>query len=303
MVTPKIVLDINNKYASMNPAMQSISDFLIKNFEKVAYMGISELAGNSGVSDATVSRYVKHMGFKNYKAFQLEMVSSLNNTESDNSEDSDLIYPKLEYGGISRNDSTEIMCKKVFRSNMQMLEDTLSILDYETIDKVSKFIMKARNVILFGVGRSRVTAESGRSRLYRLGINTFCYSDAHEQIVASSMCDERDVIIAISNYGRSKSVVQNTRRARKNGAITVGITSAINSPIAKAVEYPIYTSFNYESYLSVEDKLSYEPASENIAQIAVLDSIYMSVSMKAGVQILEKFYKTALEMEEEKVQK
>ncbi len=303
MVTPRIVLDINTKYASMNPAMQSISDYIIKNFDKVAYMGISELASGSGVSDATVSRYVKHMGFKNFKAFQLEMVGSLNTAEYDSKEEADVIYPKLEYGGISKKDPTDILCKKVFRSNMQMLEDTLSIIDYDTIDKVSDLIMKARNVIFFGVGRSWVTAESGRSRLYRLGINTFCYNDAHEQIVAASMCDEQDVVIAISNYGRSKSVVQNARRARKNGAALVGITSATDSPLAKAVEYLLYTSFNYESYLSIEHNLSYEPASENIAQIAVLDCIYMSVAMKTDIQVLEKFYKTALEMEEEKVQK
>lgn len=300
MVTPRIVLDINNKYASMNPAMQSISNFLVKNFDKVAYMGISELAASSGVSDATVSRYVKHMGFKNYKAFQLEMVSSLNISENDSSDDVDGMYSKLEYGGITKNDPIEFLCRKVFRSNMQMLEDSLSIIDTQTIELISNRILKARNVVFFGVGRSWVTAESGRSRLYRLGINAFCYNDAHEQIVAACMCDKRDVVIAISNYGRSKSVVNNARRARQTGATTVGITSAKNSPLSNAVEFPLYTSFSYES-LSIEKNQSYEPASENIAQIALLDCIYMSVSMKKDVHTLERFYQTAREMEEERI--
>lgn len=300
MVTPRIVLDIKIKYSSMNPAMQSISDFLVKNFDKVAYMGISELASCSGVSDATVSRFVKHMGFKNYKAFQLEMVSSLNNTESESNDDTDNMYSKLEYGGIMKNDPIDLICKKVYRSNMQMLEDTLSIIDTKTIEIVSNRILKARNVIFYGVGRSWVTAESGRSRLYRLGINAFCYNDAHEQIVSACTSDERDVIIAISNYGRSKSVVNNARRARTTGATTVGITSAKNSPLSKAVEFPLYTSFSYQS-VSIEKNKAYEPASENIAQIALLDCIYMSVSMKKDVHTLERFYKTAREMEEERI--
>lgn len=55
-----------------------------------------------------------------------------------------------------------------------------------------------------GVGRSYITAENGKGRFYRMGINCFCYRDSHEQIVTAAMCSADDVVIGVSNYGRSR---------------------------------------------------------------------------------------------------
>ena len=78
--TPLVVLCIKNKYQQMNPAMKQIADYIISNPNRVIYMGISELAAASSVSIASVTRFVKQAGYRNFKSFQLELAGSL--TES-----------------------------------------------------------------------------------------------------------------------------------------------------------------------------------------------------------------------------
>lgn len=296
MATPSIIIEIKNRYSSMNPAMQQISNYLMENYQEAAFMGIHDLAKQSGVSAASVTGYVKDMGYKNYKSFQLAMAVSVgqNNGKEDGYVDAPFIY-----GNISEKDSMEEICRKVFLISIQMLTDTLSILDVDGLKKISELILKANRVIFLGVGRSYLTAESGKSRFYRMGINSFCYRDSHEQIVAAAMCDEGDVVIGVSNYGRTRSVVNALEIAKSHGAITVGVTSAKNSPLANIVDYPLYSASGIDN--TRESTEAFEPSSENVAQIAILDCLYMYVAINKKESVLRKYSDTTHELERERV--
>ena len=60
----------------MNPAQSRIAKYILANPEKLPGMPIGQLAKESGVSEATISRFVKYLGCANYRAFQAEMVKS-----------------------------------------------------------------------------------------------------------------------------------------------------------------------------------------------------------------------------------
>lgn len=298
---PLVILSIKNRYSQLNPALRQIADFIISSYDRVVDMGIEDLAIASQVSSASVTRFVKTFGFKNFKNFQLELAKSINAGGEPSVPATSENMITFEYGGASKKDSAEQICRKVFVSNLQMLSDTLQTLNFTMVDAVSNLILGARNVIFLGVGRSHVTAESGRIRFYRLGINCFCYSDAHEQIVAASLADERDVVIGISNYGRSVSVVSNIELARRRGAKTIGITSAEGSPLAKAAEHVFLTAYNCDNMEFRNQNNTYEPACENITQIALLDCIYMNVALKLDQKCIDDFYLTVKELERERI--
>ena len=294
MVTPGIIIEIKNRYSSMNPAMQQISDYLIAHYDEAAYIGIHELAKRSGVSAASVTGYVKELDYKNYKAFQLAMAVSIGQKNVKIQEEKEPFI----YGDITEEDNVNDLCQKVFRTSVQMLTDTLSIIDTQSIEKIGKHILKAKRLIFLGVGRSYLTAESGKSRFYRMGINSFCYRDSHEQIVGASMCEKNDVVIAASNYGRSRSVIEATEIAGKRGAITVGITSAKNSPLSKIVQYPLFSASGNEN--SFDNSTPFEPSSESITQIILLDCLYMYIALQKKESVLKRYYATTKELDVER---
>lgn len=288
MDTPKILIEIRGKYPEMNPAMKRVADFIMENYDKSVYMGLSEIAQKSRVSDASVTRFIKKIGFKTFKSFQVDIAKSLMEEEPGK---------KSIYGGAVAGDSVQSICKKIFSSNIRILQDTLHILDFDTVDQVSQLIMKARNVVIFCQGRSSVTARSALLRFYRLGISCIGYSDPHEQAVASCMVGPEDVVIGISNYGRSATVVRNITRARENGAKTIGITSVQNSPLSKCVDYVLVSAVN----VGDQQQNVFEPSCENLAQIAIMDCIYMVILLKEPEKAMEGFFRTSKALNEERL--
>jgi DNA-binding MurR/RpiR family transcriptional regulator len=282
--------------------MKQIADFILSSGDKVFSMGISELAGASGVSDASVTRFVHLLQYKSFKSFQMAWAqSSAPAHEGGSVKKGAKDEVVFEYGGTSPRDSALEIGEKVFRSNIQMLSDTMKIIDYKKVEYVTKLILKARNLVFLGVGRSFVTAESGRIRFNRLGINSFCYSDSQEIIVATTTCTSKDVFFGISNFGRSAAVVKNLVHAKERGAATVGITCAEGSPLTQVVDTCFLTAFNHTNMEYHTGKQMFEPACENISQIALLDCIYMNVALKQDKSCYDMFHNTVKVLYEEKL--
>jgi DNA-binding MurR/RpiR family transcriptional regulator len=298
--TSLLLLQIENQYSEFNPVMKQIADYILASTEKAAYMGISELAVECEVSVASITRFVRQINFKSFKSFQLELAKEVSRGEAKNKMllDNRITF---EYGGTSPNDSVEDVGKKVFQSNIQMLVDTMRIIDYKKIEYVSSLIINARNIIFIGVGLSYITAEQGRIRFNRLGINSFSYSDSQEMIVAATTCTNRDIFIGISNFGRSSAVVKNIERAKARGAQTIGITSAEGSPLMNVVDTCFLTAFNIANIEYRTHNQEFEPASENIAQMVLLDCIYMNVALRQDKSCMEMFYNTFNELAKERV--
>jgi DNA-binding MurR/RpiR family transcriptional regulator len=297
-----VALQIRNHYSEFNPAMKQIADFILSSGNKIFSMGIRELAESSGVSDASVTRFVRLLQYKNFKSFQMAWAqSSAPANESASAKKQAKNEVIFEYGGTSPQDSAAEIGEKVFRSNIQMLSDTMKIIDYKKVDYVTKLILKARNLVFLGVGRSFVTAESGRIRFNRLGINSFCYSDSQEIIVATTTCTAKDVFFGISNFGRSAAVVKNLVHAKERGAATVGITCAEGSPLAQVVDTCFLTAFNHTNMEYHTGKQMFEPACENIPQIALLDCIYMNVALKQDTSCYDMFHNTVKVLYQEKL--
>ncbi|MDR0877768.1 MAG: MurR/RpiR family transcriptional regulator, partial [Treponema sp.] len=289
-LTPLILLRIKNQYSEFNPAMKQIADYLFTLGDKVSYMGISQLAEECKVSVASITRFVRLLKFNSFKEFQFELVKSVKPAEETGRSERTDNTISFEYGGTSPQDSAEEIGKKVFQSNIQMLSDTMRTMDYKKIETVTERIIQARNVVFLGVGRSYLTAENGRIRFNRLGINTFSYSDTQEQIVAATTCTDRDIFFGISNFGRSAAVVKNIERARQRGAATIGITSADGSPLTGVVDTCFLTAFNNANMEFHTPRQAFEPSCENIAQMVLLDCIYMHVALKLDKSCFDVFY-------------
>jgi len=156
------------------------------------------------------------------------------------------------------------------------LEETWGILDFSLIQKVADLIHKARRIAVIGVGRSKITVEALFSRLYRIGYPIMKFSDSHEIVNITSILEEKDLLICVSNFGLSKSVVEGAKRAKKRGIKVVGISSIKESPLSKVSDYTLFSAYDYNA----QDGNLFDPSSENLAQLVMVDCIYMLVARK-----------------------
>ena len=71
--TKTVIETINENYDQIFSAEKKVADFILSFPELAVNANVSELANYSNVSDATVIRFCKHIGYQGY--YQLRIIS------------------------------------------------------------------------------------------------------------------------------------------------------------------------------------------------------------------------------------
>ena len=84
-----VLIEIKSRYPQMNEAMRKLADYVISAKTDIVYQKASEFARESGVSTASVSRFVRLLGYQSFNEFRLKLASAEEQTVGDgqNSED------------------------------------------------------------------------------------------------------------------------------------------------------------------------------------------------------------------------
>jgi DNA-binding MurR/RpiR family transcriptional regulator len=80
-----------------------------------------------------------------------------------------------------------------------------------------------------------------------------------------------DLVFGISQTGASTDPVLTLEEAKKRGAATVALTSSLSSPITRVADLTLYSSYH---------ELRPEAASSRIAQLAILETLYVALSLR-----------------------
>lgn len=223
---------ISENYGCIFSAEKKVADYIINNTEKVVNMNVSELAKSSGVSDATVVRMCHHIGYKGYYQFRIMLARDVGRKQKSSAkvqEETD------DVGGIFRNYADKMMA--IGRNISQ--EDILSCVD---------MIKKCNQVHIIAAGNTSPLAQYMGFRLGRLGVKC-TYNIGPEYFMNHvNLADEGDIIIAISQSGTSKAVVQGMELAEEKGLKIIAITGYSQSPVAKKANYSLISNGSEEIF-------------------------------------------------------
>ena len=267
---------ILSNMAKFSNSEKKVAEWIVRNPERICDMSMIEIANQAGVSDATVLRFCRKSGFKGF--FDLK-ISSIR-------EDSD--SSKLVYQGVTPEDSTEKIAKKVFQSNIKALEDTISVMDFKAFDKAVRFIQKSNHILMIGVGTSGPIIKDMYNKFLRLGVSCKAESDSYLQLMEVSLMEKDDLVIAVSQSGSSVDPVDTLREAKQIGANTVVITGNRYSPLTKYADVVLQ---------SISSETRPETISSRIAQNSIVDALYVAVAMRnldKSVENEKKIWKTIL---------
>jgi DNA-binding MurR/RpiR family transcriptional regulator len=271
-----LLLRIRSKYSSLTGAPKKVADYLLESHDEAVYLNITQLAGKVGVSESTITKFVRLLGYNGFQDLKISLAR-----RGSQEDEGDKLY-----GEISLDDDVETICTNVFYNNIEALKDSLRILDFKSVEKAAELILRARKIDLYGMGSSAIATLNARMRFYRLGFMCFTYNDPHEQIVSASLLKKGDVAIGISNSGRSRDVIKALSIAKQSGASTICITNHDNTPIIECSDIKLFTSSKDSEQLS-------ESINARIAELALLDSLYVCIASKIKKQALEKLRKTS----------
>ena len=249
-----LLLRIENSLPNLSKSERKVAEYIRGNPRGIIDLSVAALADACGVSDPTVVRAYKKLGFSGYEDLKLTLAQATVSPD-------EIIHEE-----ISAEDSVQAVRDKVFQFTRDMLEP-------ETLAAAAQLLMNARKIVIFGLGGSAPVAMDLHHKLLRLGLNAAVYTDPHLQVIACNYLDERDAVFAVSHSGSSRCVVDSTQTAKHRGAKVISLTSAGKNPLSKLADISLNTN-------SKETKYRVVSIASRVAALTIADSIYTYIAMR-----------------------
>lgn len=247
---------------SLPRAEKAIAEALLENPDAITHLTLAEIARESGSSEASIIRFCKRLGYSGYSALKEAFIRAIaEGTE-------------IQSEGINASDDMRTILKKVYQSNVQTLSDTMVLAD-ESYEEALKALTNAKSIHFFGVGDAFAVCQLAFMKFIRLGVNCTAHSDTMLQLVAAGNMTKDDVAIAISYEGRTRSVVESMRIAKKMGATTISITKMNKSPLLKYTDISLFIAVN-------DLTVGRDKVTRRVSDQFILDALYLGYAMKAG---------------------
>ena len=256
----KLEFTIRENYSSLRKSEKKAADYLLSYQGDGRELTLELFADGAGVSQPTVLRFIRALGYQGFKDFRYELVR-----EEDRTEKGYFLYGS----SISKDDKIAELPAKLIGTAVGQLKDTLKNLSADNLEKAVRAITGARNIAVFYVENSSCTASDLVTKLTYLGFSCCSYSDYYLQNVSAGNLTKEDVAIGISYSGCSISTVDAMRIAKKAGARTIAITNFENTLLEKYADIVLITSRQHFIYG--------DAIFSRVSQLAVVDMIYTGI--------------------------
>jgi len=263
---------IRSRYNTLSKVQKSIADYILNNKSEVVRITISELAQKCNVSEPTVIRFINKLDYSSYQTFRIDMAGELSK-ETTNSSTEGI---KIEgYQNIEANDDIKAVKQKVIASSACAISDLKNIINNDDLNKAVNLIFEANSILFYGSGGSSVIAMDAYHKFMRIGKKVSFDLNSHFSLIKTYHLESKDVVVLISHTGESREVLECAENAKKKGCKIIGITSYLNSDLAKASDVVLFSS-TYDLKYYTDAMVS------RLIQLVILDMIFISVSLKMG---------------------
>ena len=256
--TPNVIDRISEEYYDLTTAEKKTADYILRNPRESQFLSIAELAEESGVAEATVSRFCRRLGYKGYNAFKLAIANA---TARQHTGEETLT------GQIQESDSIEEMCRKLYSADVTAVTETLNLIHADQVRRAVQILAEADKVLCMGQGGSMVMAEEAAHLFSTVSGKFFPVSDSHMQIISTANMTERDVLLFFSYSGATRDLMEALAVARERHVKIILVTRFARSPGAEYADLTLCCGSN-ESPL----QLSSVPA--KLAQLFLMDVLF-----------------------------
>lgn len=254
------LIRLRGLYPSLKAALKKVADLVLSRPEMAIYASVNEVAAQAGVSEATVMRFCRILGFRGFQDFKIALAR-------------ELVTPMQRlHEEVDAGDTPAAIVRKVFEANIAALQDTLEVLNTAAMEEAAGLMLAARQVLLIGVGTSGPIVTDAANKFFRLGLNVKAITDSHLMMMAASLLAGQDVVLAVSHSGSTRDPVETARVAREAGAKVICITNNSLSPLTKVAHLVLVTA-------SRETRFRQEAMASRLCQTSIIDSLYTLVAL------------------------
>lgn len=272
-----LLSEIEIRMPTFSKGQKLISNYILENYDKAAYMTASKLGKIVQVSESTVVRFAIELGFEGYPEFQhaLQEIVRTRLTAAQ----------RMEVTNSLMGDGDVL--SKVLMGDAEKIKRTLEDIDATAFEEAVQILAGAKNIYILGVRASASLAGFLAHGLRMISDNvkfvqTTSGSEMFEQIMNIG---ENDVMVAISFPRYSKRMKNAVSFAKHAGADVIAITDSTASPIAPSAD---------QLLLAKSDMASF--ADSLVAPMSIINALIVALSrvkqdeLRVRLRLLEEIW-------------
>ena len=263
---------LRSSYRTLTKSERRIADYINAHIKEVLAETVADLAQHTQSSEITVSRFCKKLGFSGLQGLKIALAGEVYSAD------------ETIYQDVRRGDSYEVIAGKMFHNISEGLQDTIKLLDFSDVDAAVQMLLHANRIAIYGFGNSATVCRDMETRFLRFGRPVQAYSDAHLQVTSAVLLTSQDVVVAISHTGGSIELLRSVDVAKSSGAKVIGITSYVNSELAKRADITLHG-------MGRETKYQSESVASRLIHMAIVDLLYMGIAMRSSESYRENIRK------------
>lgn len=229
---------------------------------------MAAVAEAAGVSEPTVMRFATGLGFDGFQAFKMGLAQAL------------ALGMPVTHSALALDDDLPELTSKIFDHTISSLDRARRYIDSNALSDAVNALLNATSIVFVGFGASAIIAQDAEQKFALFGVPCSAPVDPHQQFMAATMSDAGTVIVAISNTGRTASVIRVATEAQKRRLTVIGL-SGEDSPLLEHCAVGIIVK-------TFEDTDIHTPTVSRLAGLVVVDILATAVAMKRGPAHLDR---------------
>ncbi|CAI4142751.1 putative transcriptional regulator, RipR-type [Clostridium neonatale] len=260
---------IQGKFIRLSKGQKLIAEYILKNYDKAAFMTAAKLGVSVGVSESTVVRFANELGFSGYPKLQKALQELIKNKLT--------TVQRLELRNDYFSDGDAL--KGVLKADMENIRATLEKINENVFEDVVKSIFEAKRIYIIGLRNSTALSEFLgfylNIILQNVKVVSYGISDVFEQMINVS---EGDLVIGIGFPRYAAKTIDALAFSQDRGAKVVALTDSLLSPLATKADYTLIAQSNMASFV---DSL--------VAPLSVINALIIAVGMREKENISNVF--------------
>lgn len=207
-----------------SPSEQIIIDYMFEGRETIGDKTTKQIADETFTHPSTLIRIAKKLGFAGWLEFKDKFIEEIDYLNR-HFKNIDANFP------FNEDDNVTTIASKMALLNQMTVEDTLSLINHDELQKAAEYLNKAEEIKVFAQSNNLLICHDFKSHMSRIGkkVNLCSVDQGYE--AASS--NEKTCAIVLSYTGETSHIINLLPMLRKRKTPIIAFTSIGNNTLTQ----------------------------------------------------------------------
>lgn len=219
---------VADNYKQLTKSEKRIADFMRRNQDEAAFLAAGEIAEKLALSEATMVRFARKLGFDSYPALREALQESFRMRMTHSYRLRSRLDTFREIGDIF---------ERLVASEIDYLTESLQTLDREAFKAAVDLLKDHQRVFVFGLGPSISLVDQLEIRLTRSARHVIHLKTSGQEMLEPMLLMNRDdLLIAVGFFNLTPTLQMVIDHARKQGTPVILVTDTLGEMLREKVD-------------------------------------------------------------------